>query len=170
MESSNKSSSQSWFILATPDLIVGPALGKDINKVLVKLDELQATGVTGVLNLCGFSHTKEQIWVPDYGMDYKFIDVFFLSLLNIQNLKEAVSFIDSQIAKGGKAYVHCSFGRDRSPMMIAMHLIYKGMSPNEAKEFLKSKNIEISTGQDCLERLQEWHDSGRQEEMLDFHA
>jgi dual specificity MAP kinase phosphatase len=50
----------------------------------------------------------------------------------IEDLKTGVGFINKQIKKGGKVYVHCMWGEGRGPTMAAAYLISQGMTPNDA--------------------------------------
>ncbi len=50
----------------------------------------------------------------------------------VEDLLRGVDFIDAEIARGGKVYVHCAVGCGRAPTMAAAWLISSGESPTQA--------------------------------------
>lgn len=108
----------------TPSILLGgqPALSV--------WPRLIARGITGVVNL-----RKEH----DYAAGISTLPLRYLYLPTIDNkapsqehLWEGVRFMEEEIRKGGKVYVHCWEGLGRSPTLVAAYLVNNGMTPKEA--------------------------------------
>ncbi len=55
----------------------------------------------------------------------------------LKDLFRGVQFIEKQIKKGGKVYVHCFWGEGRGPSMAIAYLISTGLSPEQAEAEVK---------------------------------
>ena len=70
----------------------------------------------------------------------------FVGAPPIEDIEEAVDFIDSVLKKDDKSvvYVHCKAGRSRSSMMLAAYFIReRGMTAQEAYDYMKSKRKHV---------------------------
>lgn len=56
----------------------------------------------------------------------------------LEDLAQGVAFIQQELARGGKVYVHCGVGVGRAPTQVAAYLISTGMSVSEALSMLRA--------------------------------
>ena len=56
---------------------------------------------------------------------------------SVEDLTRGVAFIDAEIERGGKVYVHCAVGCGRAPTMAAAYLVANGLAPDEALERIR---------------------------------
>lgn len=54
-----------------------------------------------------------------------------------------IHFIDELVKRRMKVYVHCNEGHGRAPTLVAAYYIYKGMTPKQSIDFIKSKRLGI---------------------------
>ncbi len=57
---------------------------------------------------------------------------------SVADLERGAAFIQAEIERGGKVYVHCAVGCGRAPTMAAAYLIAGGETPNEALRRIKN--------------------------------
>ncbi|HEU5088126.1 MAG TPA: dual specificity protein phosphatase [Roseiflexaceae bacterium] len=76
----------------------------------------------------------------------------------IEQLREAVAFIEQAHADGLPVMVHCHAGMGRAPLTAAAYLIRDGRSAEEVMAFLKSARPIVGLNDRQFERLREWHD------------
>ena len=106
--------------------------------------QLEQLGVGSVVNTCAeypgpIDQYKrcniDQLRVPT-------VDFTHPSLASIET---AVDYMDQEIAKGHKVYVHCKAGRARSATVAMCWLIrHRGMSPEQAQTLLLEKRPHIN--------------------------
>ncbi len=108
----------------TPNILLG---GQPATHVWERLIE---RGITGIINL------RDEY---DYHDEIAHLPVRYLYLPTIDNTPpspehfiEGVKFLDEEIARGGKVYVHCWEGLGRSPTIVAAWLVKHGMTPADA--------------------------------------
>ncbi|MCY3779447.1 MAG: dual specificity protein phosphatase family protein [Chloroflexi bacterium] len=56
---------------------------------------------------------------------------------SVEDLMRGVDFIDDEINRGGKVYIHCAVGCGRAPTMTAAYLISTGDAPEQALRRIK---------------------------------
>jgi len=56
---------------------------------------------------------------------------------NYFQIKEAITWIDYNISKNKKIFIHCNLGRGRAPTIVCLYLISKGMPANNAISMVK---------------------------------
>lgn len=68
----------------------------------------------------------------------------------LEQLREGVTFIAQEIARGGGVYVHCGSGVGRAPTMAAAYLVSTGLTPDqvwtcirEARPFIRPKPAQV---------------------------
>ncbi len=113
--------------------------------------QLQEEGVTGVINMCieypgpKSAYEKsgiEQLWLPT--VDF--------TPPNIDDIRQAIKFIERHQKDGGKVYVHCKAGRGRSATVVLCWLMYRrGFTPEEAAVWLARQRPHIN--RDLAERV-----------------
>lgn len=82
------------------------------------------------------------------GIDHLQIETPDFSPLSVIDIESGVNFIEEQIQKGNKVYVHCKAGRSRSAAIVVAYLIKSGQFDNvdDAIDFLKQKRSIVSLG------------------------
>ncbi|XP_065842173.1 phosphatidylglycerophosphatase and protein-tyrosine phosphatase 1-like [Oscarella lobularis] len=90
-----------------------------------------------------FAATSEE-W-GDVGVEQVIFETQeYFSSPSQSNIYEALRLIKECGDRGSTAYVHCKAGRGRSAVLIACYLVAeKGMSPDEALEFMVSKRPQV---------------------------
>jgi protein tyrosine phosphatase (PTP) superfamily phosphohydrolase (DUF442 family) len=114
---------------------------------------LRKRGVTAVVDMRESSIYQEAKY---QGMRYLHLPTVDQTPPAMQDLERGVKFIDEEIAKGGKVYIHCRQGQGRGPTMAMAYLIYKGMSVGEAFYTIKKIRKFIQPTDSQLKRLQEF--------------
>ncbi len=100
------------------------------------VENIAAEGVTGVVNTC------EEYGGPVQQYQQRNIEQFRMPTIDfthpkIEDVREAVAFIDQHAEKGGTVYVHCKAGRARSATVAICWLIKnRNLSPDAAQEHL----------------------------------
>jgi protein-tyrosine phosphatase len=67
-----------------------------------------------------------------------------------------VETIDFLIKRNVKVYIHCQNGHGRAPTLFAAYLIRKGMKPDEAISYIKSKRSTIHITDNQIKALKEF--------------
>jgi len=96
---------------------------------------LNLLGINSSLNL------RHEFDDRSYGLEFKnhmYIPVIEYTAPSIDDLYNAVKFIDNEIINGRKVYVHCSEGISRAATIVAAYFIYKGCSIEDSITKLKS--------------------------------
>jgi predicted protein tyrosine phosphatase len=108
----------------TPSILLG---GQPASRVW---ERLMARGITGIINL------RDEY---DYRAEIAHLPLRYLYLPTIDNTPPSpehfiagVQFLDDEIERGGKVYVHCWEGLGRSPTIVAAWLVKHGMTPDDA--------------------------------------
>lgn len=57
---------------------------------------------------------------------------------SIANLQKGIEFIDAEIKKGGRVYVHCHWGEGRGPSMVIAYLMHTGLTFEDAYKHVRS--------------------------------
>jgi len=78
------------------------------------------------------------LFIPDE-ITYLHIPIVDFSVPTIEDAKKFVSFVEEIKSKGGKVLVHCYAGCGRTGTMLAVYLVYQGLSSDEA--FLHLRRI-----------------------------
>ena len=119
-----------WWDAIDPQILLGAIpLRSDVAKMAEQ-------GVTAVVNMCKEypgpideyrQHQIEQLWLPTIDFNPP----------TIEHIREGVDFIERQIQRGGKVYIHCKAGRARSATVALCYLVrFRAMSPKQAQEHL----------------------------------
>jgi len=118
------------------------------------LVKLHAAGIRGVVCLLN-RHGDEAIY-RQAGFSFLCLPVDDGMPPTVGQVREAVAFIDRQLAAGNSVAVHCQGGLGRTGTMLAAYLIVKGDSADEAIQQVRSAEpaaIESSEQEKFLQSL-----------------
>ncbi len=101
-------------------------------------------GVTSVLNTCAeYPGPADQY--KQYDIEQCRVPTVDFVHPTLESIEKGVEFIDREIAKGGKVYVHCKAGRGRSATVVACWLMkHKGMTAEQAQAYLLQKRPQVN--------------------------
>ena len=130
---------------------------------------LQKEGIGAVLSILQHfeNHTKGPFTDPvtsddlkAWGIDHLQIEAVDFEPLTFEALEQGVEFIDQEIKKGKKVYVHCKAGRGRSAAIVVAYLSKKHpdtyRSVEEAARFVAALRPIITLKPDKIEGIQRW--------------
>jgi protein-tyrosine phosphatase len=138
----------------TPELYLGGQYGIHGIALMEKL------GITGIINLRTVQIENEIIKktfrllhlpTPDHHAP------------TIKQLKAGITFIQKEVERGGKVYIHCKHGEGRGPTMAMAYLISIGMTFKDAFALVKKIRTFIRPTPAQIERLQDL------EKLLSLH-
>jgi atypical dual specificity phosphatase len=99
--------------------------------------QLRRMGFSVVVSLeCDRINTFE---IEEAGFEHKKICVEDFTAPTLDQIDEFVSFVESKLAEGKKALVHCYAGRGRTGTMLAAFLIHRGMHSEAAIREIRDK-------------------------------
>lgn len=102
--------------------------------------QLEEWGIDSVVNMRReFDDRSLDITIPNY-LQIPLADDTAPSL---EQLEQGAAFIQQNIDRGGKVYIHCGAGVGRAPTMASAYLISTGMTPAEAEEEIRGKRCFI---------------------------
>lgn len=133
--------------LITPNLYLGGQYS------LKKVPDLKRLGVTGIVNMRLHSVHRGE---TDLGLQILDLPTPDRTAPSMADLNKGVLFIDDQIKKGGKVYIHCKFGEGRGPTMAIAYLIHSGMRYDDAFTLVKKVRTFIDPTRDQINRLKEF--------------
>ena len=100
------------------------------------VDEMKESGVQAVVNTCQEyngpcdqyrRHSIDQLHVPTTDFTHP----------SLQDVEQAVEFVQEHVQRNRTVYIHCKAGRARSATVAICWLMkYRGMSPSEAQQHL----------------------------------
>ena len=114
---------------------------------------LQKEGITADISL------EDTAVDSPFGVDF----YIWMPVVNHRPPKEdqfefGVEALKRLVGMGKKIYVHCQNGHGRAPTLVSAYLVDKGMKPEEAEAFVKSKRPSIhldDTQKDALKKFSE---------------
>lgn len=110
-------------------------------KAAWNLASLKRDGFTAVVSLeC---HDPGIEAVTKAGLRHLKICVEDFTAPTPEQIEEFNTFVDREIAAGGRVLVHCYAGRGRTGTMISSYLIRKGLSVEQAVEQVRARILEI---------------------------
>ena len=116
------------FSRVTPQLYVGPQFNAAGKRAL------ERAGITAVVNL------RTEYDDAAYGLafpHYCYLPTIDVDSPSPAHFQKGVDFIQTQIAAGGKVYIHCKAGVGRAPTLAAAYLIAQGHSLDDAEALIK---------------------------------
>ena len=104
------------------------------------IPELVQLGITDILNLDSPYEDPLPFLEADIMLHHLFIRD--ASLMTPQLVRDAIAIIDRSIsAHSRKIYIHCNEGVSRSPTIVWLYLIHKGISPEDAAVKVKPNKL-----------------------------
>jgi atypical dual specificity phosphatase len=95
---------------------------------------LKREGVIGVVNMCA-EYRGPRAAYRRAGIVQLHLPTIDFTPPTLEQVEQGVAFIEEQIARGGRVYVHCKAGRARSGTVVLCWLIVaRGLSPAEAQQ------------------------------------
>ena len=113
--------------------------------------EFKRLGICGEVNL-----EMERDETPTPGVDaYIWLPVPDKTAPTLDQLRVGTAAVNEMVGVGNKVYVHCKNGHGRSPTMVAAYLIrYKGMTVEEAVQFIRQQRPEIHLEEEQMKALE----------------
>ena len=112
----------------TPQLLVG---GQHYPR---GWQEMRDYGISAIINMRGESCDVAKGIGGERHLQLPTIDNTPPSL---DDLQRGVDFVDQEIRRGGKVYIHCAVGCGRAPTMTAAYLVSSGLSVEDALRKIK---------------------------------
>lgn len=112
---------------------------------------LLSLGITGNVSM-----EAERIDNPKGVAAYLWLPTIDHAAPSQDKLMIGVKSIESMIKEGHKVYIHCKNGHGRGPTMGAAYYIYKGMSVQEAVDYIKERRSESHIEKVQSEALEEF--------------
>jgi atypical dual specificity phosphatase len=107
-------------------------------------EKLAKIGVTGVVNLCEEYAGPHQAY-RQLGIEQLHLPTIDFTPPTLADVENAVKFIQTKLADGGKVYVHCKAGRGRSATVVACWLIAaRGLNRHQAQSALRQCRPHVS--------------------------
>ncbi|EOR96697.1 Dual specificity protein phosphatase 4 [Arcticibacter svalbardensis MN12-7] len=125
-------------------------LGSQYNKV--GLRKLKALGITAIVNMRIHSIYKKAQYK---GFEYRHFPTIDNTAPPLEVLIKGAQFIDEQIKKNGKVYVHCRQGLGRGPTMAIAYLLKSGLTFDDALGLVKKVRPFINPRRSQIARLKE---------------
>jgi dual specificity MAP kinase phosphatase len=113
-----------------------------------KIPRLKKWGITAVVNM----RTSK----PLAGIKTLHLPTRDHHAPTLKDLEKGAAFIQDEVDRGGKVYVHCKAGIGRGPTMVIAYLITTGYELTEAIELIKKVRIFIRPNKIQLARLAEF--------------
>lgn len=119
-------------------------------------DYIEDQRVTAILNICPECPPYDKRPYKSKG-NFLFVRVFDRMAPTMNQLQEAVLWLDRKIHDGEKVLIHCAFGAMRSVTILAAWYVYRyRWSVEKTLKFLKTKRPQIHINRRQLNRLREF--------------
>jgi atypical dual specificity phosphatase len=92
------------------------------------------------------------------GIEHHQIEAQDFHPLTVDEIEEGVAFIEENIGKGLKVYVHCKAGRSRSATIVAAYLVKSGACEtlDDAFSFMKQRRPAVKVGQKKIDVIKDY--------------
>ncbi len=132
----------------TPSILLGGQPARKVWATLIR------RGITGVINLR--QEYDYQAEVGGLALRYLYLPTVDNTAPSQAHIRMGVQFLEEELAKGGKVYVHCWEGLGRSPTLVAAYLVKTGLTPDEAWKMIRRVRPFIRPTSAQQERLVEF--------------
>lgn len=119
---------------------------------LVGLQKLKAMGITAIVNMREHPVLNESIYE---GFRYLHLATVDNTPPPLDVLIKGADFVNDEINKGGKVYIHCRQGLGRGPTMTIAYLISTGLTYADAFALVKKVRTFINPRPGQIERLKQ---------------
>ena len=103
---------------------------------------LRAAGIGAVVNTCN-EYRGPLASYQAAGIEQLYLPTTDFTPPRLEDIQKAVAFMQAQVARGHKVYVHCKAGRGRSATLVLCYLIAKGLTPAQAEALLLEKRPHV---------------------------
>lgn len=101
------------------------------------LDEIKDSGIQAIVNLCGEFCDLHEIEAVS-GFEVKYLPIADENIPKMEEMEEALEWLDEAIYLGKKVLVHCRHGIGRTGTFVTAYLLRKGLHPKLAEKKLKN--------------------------------
>jgi len=136
------------FVRVLPNLYIGPQLNARGWRYLN-----EQHGVNSIVNLRVEADDRDRGVTPEH---YLWLPTIDHTSPTVEQLQEAAAFIHDRIEAGDTVYVHCAAGVGRAPLTAAAYMVSQGLTPEEARELIKSRRPFINQSSSQRSRLVEF--------------
>lgn len=153
---------QSWWHEVFPRLYLGGILMADRNH----LEQIKSLGIGSIFAILEEKEALTETFfsVPLKESDWQKAEIAYQRLscpdmhaMELEEIEQAVEWVDQNISAGKAVYIHCKAGRGRSAMIVIAYLIrYHGMEYKDALQYLSQKRSVIRFRPCQLKRLKEF--------------
>ena len=100
------------------------------------LESIRDQGIVAIVNLCAEYCDLHEIQL-DSGFEVYYLPIEDECAPDMGEMETALRWLETQIAKGHKALVHCRFGIGRTGTFVSAYLMRSGMDLKAAGKILK---------------------------------
>jgi atypical dual specificity phosphatase len=104
-----------------------PGFSGDLARALAELNE---EGFGAILSLT--ETPLDRPLLGEFGFDYAHVPVIDFSSPSLEQIIEAVEFMDRHVGRDKAVLVHCTAGQGRTGTILATYLVARGFDPGEA--------------------------------------
>ena len=122
--------------------------------------ELEKKGIATILDLR--AETPEEK-ISNVKLRYKKIRIIDSGIPSNSQIDQIISWIKDSLDSGEKVFVHCNLGRGRASLIIAMYLIFDGMSLELSLNLIKKRKFTY-LNQKQLDFLKNYYDIRNRED------
>lgn len=133
----------------SPQIYIGSQHSSAGKRILTKM------GITSIINMRSEHDDSQHDLV--FG-DYYYLPTMEFSAPSIEQIQNAIGFMQRVIEKSGKIYIHCSEGISRAPTLAAAYFIQQGMTVSDAVATIKKSRPFINILPLQMARLKEYAD------------
>lgn len=129
-------------IRVTPNVFLGGAFTQK------NIEHVKKWGITAVVSM--------RMHKPPIGIKTLHLPTIDDTAPKIEDLESGVKFIQDEVNKGGKVYVHCREGIGRGPTMMIAYLITQGMKIDKALKLIREVRRFVNPNKEQLNSLIEF--------------